>query len=89
MGELIVNGIKIAFTLAIAFVFMSAISAFLSLIETIILGDIVGEFFGLISCFLPFSASAVFGSILTALNAILSFMVAQKIYDLTSDRVQL
>ena len=42
MGELIVNGIKWGFLIAVSLVFMSAISAFLSLIEMLVLGNFVG-----------------------------------------------
>lgn len=83
MGELIVNGIKIAFFISIALVFMSAISTLLSLITSIVFANVIGEVLGILSCCLPFDASAVFGAIGTATSAILAFLIAQKIYQLS------
>lgn len=89
MGELIVNGIKWAFLLSVSFVVMVAISTFLDLITTIVFHNVIGEILGLVGCFLPFDPSAVFGAFSTACSAILSFMVAQKIYNLTSANVSI
>lgn len=88
MGELIVNGIKWAFIIGLSLTFMTAISSLLSMITQVIFGNVVGEVLGIISCCLPFDASAVFGSIQTACAGILSFMIAQKIFNLTSAKVQ-
>lgn len=63
---------------------MVAISNLLNLISSLIFGGFIGEFFALISMYLPFNALAVFGSIGTAMVAILSFLIAKKIFDLTS-----
>ena len=87
MGELIVNGIKWAFIISISLVFMSAISNLLSLIIMVVFNNVVGEVLHVISCCLPFDAAAVFGSIQTALSGILSFLIAQKIYTLTSREI--
>lgn len=76
--------LKIAVIVFIAAVFMVAINALLSLIVSIIFGNIIGEILKLVSMFLPFNALAVFGAIGTATVAILSFLIAKKIFDLTS-----
>lgn len=89
MGELIVNGIKWSFFIAIALVFMVAIQNLLNLITSIVFGNIIGEIFGVISCFLPFDGGAVFSALGTACSAILAFLVAQKIYELISQRLSL
>ncbi len=81
MGELILNGIKMAFWLGIALVFMTAITTLLKLLTTIVFANVVGEVLGIMSACLPFDAGAVFGAMGTAIAAILSFLVAQKIYD--------
>lgn len=88
MGELIVNGIKWAFIIAVGGTFMVAINALLTLLSAVVFGSVVGEVFGIISMVLPFNALAVFGGIGTAIAAILGFMVAQKIYDLVSEHVK-
>lgn len=87
MGELIVNGIKWAFIISISLVFMTAISNLLSLIVMVVFNNVVGEVLHVISCCLPFDAAAVFGSIQTALSGILTFLIAQKIYTLTSQEI--
>ena len=87
MGELIVNGIKWAFIIAVSLALMTAIITFVDLLSAVVFSSIVGEVLGVISCFLPFNAFAVFSSIGTSCAAILSFMIAQKIYDLTSQHV--
>lgn len=84
MGELIVNGIKIAFWISIALVFMTAINALLGLLVSIVFSNVVGEVLGLLSVCLPFDAVSVFGAIGTAISAILAFLVAQKIYQYAS-----
>lgn len=84
MGEMIVNGIKIAFWISIGLVFMVAITTLLNLISEIAFANVVGEILGLISMFLPFNASDVFASIGTAMAAILSFLIAKKIYEYAS-----
>lgn len=87
MGELIVNGIKWAFIIAVSATFMIAISNLLNLITMVVFANIIGEALGIISCCLPFDASAVFGAIGTAITGILAFMVAQKVYELTSQKI--
>lgn len=84
MIDTIFNILKITVIIAVSAVFMLAITNLLNLISSIIFGNIIGEFFALISMYLPFNALAVFGSIGTALIAILSFLIAKKIFDLTS-----
>lgn len=84
MIETVFNILKISVIIAVAAIFMVAINALLSLITSIIFGNIIGEFFALVSMYLPFNALAVFGAIGTATVAILSFLIAKKIFDLTS-----
>jgi len=81
MGELIVNGIKTAFWIALALVFVTAIQTLLNLIVSIAFANIIGEIIGVISMCLPFDASVVFGGLGTACSAILAFLIAKKIYE--------
>lgn len=76
--------LKITAIIAVCAVFMVAITTLLNLISTVVFGNFIGEFLGLISMYLPFNASAVFGGIGTSIIAILSFLIAKKIFDLTS-----
>lgn len=87
MGELIVNGMKWAFIIAVSLVFMSVIGNLLSLIVMVVFNNVVGEVLHVLSCCLPFNADAVFGAIQTALSGILSFMVGSKIFNLTTNKV--
>lgn len=87
MGELIVNGIKWAFIIGLAVTFMTAIYSLINFIIQVATTNVIGEVLGIISNSLPFDASAVIGGAFTASTAVLSFMVAQKIYDLTSNRI--
>ena len=84
MVDTIFNILKITVIVAIATVFMVAITNLVSLISSIIFGNIIGEILALISMYLPFNAYVVFGSIGTATVAILSFLIAKKIFDMTS-----
>ena len=84
MVDTVFNTLKFTVVIAVAAVFMVAIHALLSLITSVIFGNVIGEILVLVSMFLPFNALAVFGAIGTATVAILSFLIAKKIFDLTS-----
>lgn len=87
MGDLIVNGIKWTFIISLSLVFVTAIHNLLSLLTLSIFGDIISDVFHVISCCLPFNAFAVFGAIETSMSAVLTFLIAQKIYNLTSQHI--
>ena len=84
MLDTIFNILKITAVIAVSAVFMVAILNLVYLINALIFGNIIGEILGLVSMYLPFNALAVFGAIGTATLAILSFLIAKKIFDLTS-----
>lgn len=84
MIDAVFNVLKITAIVAVSALFMVAIMNLVNLITSVIFGNIIGEFFALISMYLPFNALAVFGAIGTATVAILSFLIAKKIFDLTS-----
>lgn len=84
MLETVFNILKITAIVAIASIFMLAIINLLNLIQVVVFGNIISEFFALLSMYLPFNAYAVFGALRTATIAILSFLIAKKIFDLTS-----
>ena len=84
MLDTLFNVLKITVIIAVVAIVMVALNALLSLIVSVVFGNIVGEIFALISMFMPFNALAVFGAIGTATVAILSFLIAKKIFDLTS-----
>lgn len=84
MLDTVFNVLKVTAIVAVAAVFMIAINALLSLITNLIFGNVVGEVLAIISACLPFNALAVFGAIGTATVAILAFLIAKKIFDLTS-----
>lgn len=84
MLDTIFNILKVSVIIAISAIFMVAIINLVSLITSLIFGNIIGEILSLVSMFLPFNALAVFSAIGTATVAILSFLIAKKIFDLTS-----
>lgn len=84
MLDTVFNILKITVVVAIAAAFGVAILTFLNFIQSVVFGNFVGEFFALFSMYMPFNASAVFSSFGVAIAAILSFLIAKKIFDLTS-----
>lgn len=84
MIETVFNILKVTVVIAIAAVFMTAIIALINTINAIIFGNVVGEVFAILSACLPFNAGVVFASIGTACSAIFAFLIAKKIFDLTS-----
>ncbi len=84
MLDTVFNLLKVTAVIAVSAVFMVAIINLVNLINSVLFGNIIGEILGLVSMYLPFNALAVFGAIGTATIAILSFLIAKKIFDLTS-----
>lgn len=84
MGEMIKFGIKMAAIIAVSLTFMAAIQTIINLIVAIVFDNVFGEVLSLISMCLPFDASIVFSSIGTVCSAVLSFLIAQKLWALTS-----
>lgn len=84
MLDTIFNILKVSVIIVICSVLMIAINALLSFITTLLFANVIGEVMAIISACLPFNALAVFGGIIVACNAILSFLIAKKIFDLTS-----
>lgn len=82
MGELIVNGMKMAFVIGLSVTFFTAIVNLLNLVVMIAFNNVIGEVFHIISCCLPFDSNAVFGAIALAINGVLAFFVARKIYSI-------
>lgn len=84
MLDTVFNILKVTVVIAISATFGVAITGLVNLIANVVFGNVIGEIFALISMYLPFNPFAVFGSIASALVAILTFMIAKKIFDLTS-----
>lgn len=84
MLQTVFNILKVTVIIVICAVFMVAIYNLISLITSIVFANVIGEFFSLISMYLPFNAGLVFSSIGVAISAILAFLIAKKIFDLTS-----
>ncbi len=87
MGEMIKFGVKLAVTIAVATAFFTAITTIINLLTTVLFDNIIGEVLGIMSACLPFNALAVFSAIGTSSAAIMSFLVAQKIFSLTSQSI--
>lgn len=76
--------LKVTVMIAVCAVFMVAINAFLTFITNLVFTSVIGEVLAIMSACLPFNALAVFGALGVATNLILSFLIAKKIFDLTS-----
>lgn len=87
MGETIVYALKIALAVACALAFLAAILALLSILINYSANNpsILSEVIGLISVYLPFNAGTVFGILISVGNAVLAFLIAKKVYELTSN----
>lgn len=84
MAETLFRILKITVIIGICAIFMVAINLLLGFVTEVVVGGVIGETIALVSMYLPFNASIVFGSILSAGIAITAFLVAKKIFDLTS-----
>lgn len=84
MAETIFRILKVTVIIAICAVFMVAINTIINLILSLVFGGIITEILGLISMYLPFNALVVFSGLATTTVAIFSFLIAKKIFDLTS-----
>lgn len=84
MLDTVFNILKVTVIIGVSAIFMVAITGLINLISALVFSSVVGEILTLISMYLPFNALAVFGAIGTATVAILSFLIAKKIFDLTS-----
>ncbi len=87
MGEMIVNGLKMAFVIGASITLMTAIVNLLNLLVMIAFNNVIGEVFHIISCCLPFDSNAVFGAIALSINGIFAFMIASKIFNLTTNKI--
>lgn len=84
MLDTVFNILKVTAVISVSFIFGVAITGLVNLIASVVFGNVIGETLSLVSMYLPFNAAAVFGSIASALVGILAFMIAKKIFDLTS-----
>ena len=84
MLDTIFHILKVTVIIAVCAIFAAAISGLLGLFGTIIFNSVIGEILSLVSMYLPFNALAVFGAIGTSIIGIFTFMIARKIFDLTS-----
>lgn len=83
MGNSAVYAIKVALTVSATLAVVVAINALIGGVSTFATNTPLGEIIALISIYLPFSSGYFFGIIGTAITAILAFIVAKKIYELT------
>lgn len=79
--------LKVVASIAIAAIFFTAVITLMSFLSQIILGSVIIEFLSIVSLCLPFDATIVFSGILSVITAILAFLVAKKVYDLTSNLI--
>lgn len=79
--------IKIIAAVGFATIFAAAIVALLGLVESFVVSGVVGEVLGIMGCCLPFNPALVFSSFALVATGITAFLVAKKIYELTSNLI--
>lgn len=77
--------IKILAIIGFATIFAGAIMSLFGLLASVVTTNVIGEFFAIISLCLPFDPVYVFGSVLLITDGILVFLIARKVYELTTD----
>lgn len=88
MGESIVYALKMALAVAVFIAFMAAIVTVVSLVVSASSSTAFGEVMGVISVYLPFDGSVVFGALSTCISGLIAFLIARKIYTLTNTTYQ-
>ena len=78
------RGLKVSAIVAISAAFLLGINALIGLLGAWVNSTVIGEFFGMVSMYLPFNAGTVFNSILLVCSGIFTFKVAMKIFNLAS-----
>lgn len=74
--------VKFLLLLTFGYTFFIAIKTLLDFVSNLVASSVIGEVFGLISVYLPFNASAVFGSIFTVTAAIFAFLISRKVFNM-------
>lgn len=80
--------IKISSIVIVSTAFLLGINALIGLLGSWVSSTFIGEFFSMVSMYLPFNAGTVFNGILTVCIGIFTFKVAKKIYDLSTWSIQ-
>lgn len=75
---------KFTAIVAISAVFLLAINTIIGILGAWVNTTFMGEFFHMVSMYLPFNAGTVFSGILLTCFGILAFKVAKKTYDLVT-----
>lgn len=83
MGDSVVYAIKIGLAVSATMIFVTAIIALVSLLTSLVSSSIIGEILGILSVYLPFNPVPVFVGVTSSITAILSFLIARKIWDIT------
>ena len=82
MGDAAKYALKISVIVGLTITFATAVFTILSLITYFTVDTHFGEAIALFNLYLPFNANAVFTSFQAVITAVLSFLVARKIYDM-------
>lgn len=82
MGDTAKYALKIAIIIGLTITFATSVFTLLSMLTYATVGTHFGEIITLINLYLPFNANAVFTSFTAVMTAVLSFLVARKIYDM-------
>lgn len=85
MGEAIVYGIKVGLAIAAAVAFMAAVVVLIGAFQGFTAPTIFGEVLALISIYLPFRPATIFGTFLTIAAAVIAFLIARKVYQVTTE----
>jgi len=85
LGQGALTAIRIVAIVGFGSIFGAAILSLVGLIGSMFNTGFIADFFTIVSKCLPFDGGIIFGSLLLAIQGILAFLVAKKIYDLSSD----
>lgn len=83
MGNTVVYAIKIALTVAATMALVVAINAIVMGLVDFTVNSALGEIIRLICIYMPFHPGPFFATIIATMTAIISFLIAKKIYELT------
>lgn len=87
IGQGALTVVRIIAIVGFASVFAAAIGSLIGLIGSVVYTGFISDFFVIIAKCLPFDGGVVFTSILLVIQGVLMFLIAKKIYDLSSDMI--
>lgn len=82
MGSSLVFFLSLTMAVGAGVAFWTAVNAFMNGIGALVATSLIGDILEVISVFLPFSMVQLFGLLAVVFNSIISFWIAQKVFNL-------